>query len=185
MFVLQCFSLSPVDTWESLNEVFFWCTGALNQGETKEPRYLEKLRSLKIFMGISWAVKDKRGHPSKHIWAGKMSQGNLVYCTHLSSVPWCEWSQCCLGRFLELGVACEMVHRKVSQILSSFFFQFSISIALTLSIFMSLYLSLSFSILSLVQNTRYGHRSDNLVSSLKSITFPESCHHTCSCLLLT
>lgn len=143
MFVLQCFSLSPVDTWESLNEVFFWCTGALNQGETKEPRYLEKLRSLKIFMGISWAVKDKRGHPSKHIWAGKMSQGNLVYCTHLSSVPWCEWLQCCLGRFLELGVACEMVHRKVSQILSSFFFQFSFYFYSSHSLYFYVPLSLS------------------------------------------
>ena len=144
LFVLQCFSLSPVDTWESLNEVFFWCTGALNQGETKVPRCLEKLRSLKIFMGLLWAVKDKRGHPRKHIWAGKTSQGNLVYCTYLSSVPWCEWSQCCLGRFLELGVVCEMVHRKVSQILSSFFFRFSLYFYSSHSLYFYVPLSLFF-----------------------------------------
>lgn len=171
------------------NDVFFWCTGALNQGETKVPRCLEKLRSLKIFMGVSWAIKDKRGHPSKHIWAGKMSQGSLVYCTPLSSGK--VHPKLCPMVWVVTVLLGQIPHglwngsRKVSQILSSFFFLFSISIALTIPIFMSLYLSLSFSILSLVQNIHYEHRSDNLMSSLKSGTFPESCHHTCSCLLLT
>ena len=64
---------------------FFWSTGALNQGETKVPRCLEKLKYLSIFTGTSWAVKGREEKPPKQTY---VSRENVTWQTdllHLSS----------------------------------------------------------------------------------------------------